>query len=88
MRDTEWQRVSVFVDKAEVIGTVDFLAAIADPEIKRRGIAVLYAISIRMQFGQTDWELVDKAIIQRWSTAGLKYITELAWKAVEQAVTV
>ena len=68
--------------------TATLTNAIANPGITRRYIAGLYAISLRLDFGQTDWETVNHAIIERWSLSALKRIKKLAWQAIEQAVTV
>ena len=68
-----------------LVGTEELLTAVADYEIKRRGVAALYAVSIRGEAGQTDWTQVNAAIMQRWSAAGLLYIKHLAWRAVMNA---
>ncbi len=59
------------------------LAAVAQPNIKRRGVAAVYGGALRMEFGLTDWKCVNRAILERWSMSGLRWIKHLAWKAVE-----
>ena len=83
----EREKIAAIVDRGELIGTAELLEAIADAEIERRGVAVLYGIALRLEFGQTDWPVVNRAIMARWSLGGLKYIKKVAWKAIEVAVT-
>lgn len=71
-----------------VIDTAILLEAIATKGVTRRYIAGLYGISIRLQFGLTDWSVVNHAIMTRWSYSGLQWIKNLATRAVEEAVTV
>ena len=68
-----------------LIGTTELLSAIATPANKRRDVAALYAVSLRLNFGQTDYEAVNQAIEERWLLAGLKWIKRLAWRAVEES---
>lgn len=41
-------------------------------------IAQSYALALRSSW-PTDWKRVNKAIIKRWSFAGLNRIKEMAW---------
>ena len=68
--------------------TALLLTAISERRRTRRDIADLYGIAIRIDFGQTDWSVVNHAIMDRWSISGLKWIKRLAWGAVEKAETV
>lgn len=58
--------------------TRDLEAALADPQMKRNDIAILYR-DLLQQPG-IDWRAINAAIIERWSKAGLIYIKERAWK--------
>lgn len=41
-------------------------------------IAKIYALGLRSSW-DTDWEQVNKMIIDRWSVAGLERIKQMAW---------
>lgn len=41
-------------------------------------IAQTYALAIKSSY-PTDWQRVNRAIIDRWSMAGLERIKKLAW---------
>jgi hypothetical protein len=45
---------------------------------KQKEIAKTYALALRSNW-PTDWARVNKAIIDRWSVAGLARIKKLAW---------
>ena len=70
-----------------VVDTALLVQAAQRKGLTRRFVAGLYAISLRIQFGQTDWAVVNQAIIARWSISGLKWIKRLAWRALDEAVT-
>ena len=54
------------------------LREISDTTFKQRDIAKTYALA--MASGEdVNWLEVNKAIIRRWSTAGLVRIKEAAW---------
>ena len=57
------------------------LQEIADKRFKQRNVAKTYALSI-MSSEETDYEKVNKAIIERWSHSGLERIKQLAWRMV------
>ena len=44
----------------------------------QRQIAQTYALALRSSW-PTNWEMVNKAIIGRWSIAGLNRIKKMAW---------
>ena len=56
------------------------LSEIADKRFKQKSIAKTYALAIRSsERDQVDWLKVNKAIIARWSMAGLERILKMAW---------
>jgi hypothetical protein len=62
------------------------LREIADKRMTRDDVALTYAFAIRQQ-GQwsgdeVDYAKVNRAIMERWSMAALKYIKEKAWRLV------
>lgn len=74
----------------EMIGVQDtILRECADPGMKRKDIALTYAFGLRQSVmsaaatKEIDWHAVNRAILERWSMAGLKYIKELAWAYAE-----
>lgn len=50
---------------------------------KRDAIAVSYFLLLHSP-EEVDWEKVNKAIINRWSLSGLKYIKRKAWQWIEE----
>lgn len=55
------------------------LREIAMPESKQRDIAQTYRLAMESDECRTiDWKVVNTAIIERWSVAGLKRIKEMA----------
>lgn len=55
------------------------LDEIAIPEMKRKNIAQTYALALKSsERNSIDWAKVNKAIMNRWSLSGLKYIKEMA----------
>lgn len=69
--------------KFEMIGAEqEIMREIADPKMKREDIALTYAFLIR-QSEHPDWSKINRAILERWSMAGLKWIKERAWKLVK-----
>jgi len=59
--------------------TNTLLQEISCEQCKRKDIATTYYMAI-CSSENTDWEKVNKAIIDRWSISGLEYIKKLAWK--------
>jgi hypothetical protein len=57
---------------------------IADQRLTREDVALTYAFAIR-QWGPMDerYAVVNRAIMERWSLAGLKWIKTRAWKVAE-----
>ena len=55
------------------------LGEIATKSMKRNDIALSYALCM-VSSEPVDWAVVNKAIIERWSVAGLTYIKERAWR--------
>ncbi len=54
------------------------LEEIADPQMKRKDVAKTYALALRSSY-KTDWAVVNRAIIDRWSTSALEWIKQQAW---------
>jgi hypothetical protein len=62
------------------------LGEIADARMTRDDVALTYAFAIRQQ-AEMDFALVNRAIVERWSLAALKYIKTKAWALVEGKAT-
>lgn len=70
---------SIVVDMVDPEGTL--LREIADPRMKRNDVALTYAFAIRqMDRDKIDFAKVNRAIMDRWSLAGLTYIKKRAWE--------
>jgi thymidine phosphorylase len=56
--------------------TKTILREIAMPEMKRRSIAMTYALCMRSAAAgeAVDWAAINKAIMDRWSVSGLAWI--------------
>lgn len=61
------------------------LREIADKRMTRDDVKVTYAFAIR-QADEVDFAKVNRAIIDRWSMAALRYIKEGAWRMVSAQV--
>jgi hypothetical protein len=64
--------------------TKDLLEAVVDENNRRNEIAASYALALA-QADPVEWAVVNRAIMERWSKAGLIYIKERAWKLYEKA---
>jgi hypothetical protein len=62
------------------------LREIADERMTRDDVAMTYAFAIRQQ-DEVDFAKVNRAIMDRWSLAALKYIKTKAWKGGNRAAT-
>ena len=66
--------------------TKEIIELTKDKKIYRKDIALFYAMAIKQNYNpnprtkKPDWELINKAILERWSFYGLNWIKELAWK--------
>ena len=58
--------------------TQTLLDEIADKDFKQKSIAKTYALALRSSEG-FDSRAVNRAIIERWSVAGLERILKWAW---------
>ncbi len=58
------------------------LCEIADPEFTRDSVALTYAFCIR-QRDQANIQIINRAIMERWSESALEYIKCKAWKRIE-----
>ena len=61
----------------------DLMREIADDWMTRKDVALTYAFAMRSA-DDVDWPIVNQAIIERWSMAGLKFVKEQAWKLHEE----
>ncbi len=59
------------------------LSALKAPELTRDIIALTYAFALRSS-EDVDFGKVNRAIMDRWSVAGLEYIKRKAWKLVDE----
>jgi hypothetical protein len=59
--------------------TTTLLTEISLPKFNQTDIALTYAMALRSS-AKTDWSMVNRAIIERWSFSGLERIKKLAWK--------
>jgi hypothetical protein len=58
--------------------TQTLLEEVACPAMKRKDVAMTYALALKSS-DKTDWRKVNRAIIERWSLAGLEWIKKQAW---------
>lgn len=58
--------------------TKTLLGEIADKGFKQKSVAMTYALVLRSD-EPTDWKIVNRAIIDRWSVSGLNRIKKVAW---------
>ena len=63
------------------------LSEIEMKEIKRDHLALTYALAIRSE-ENVDYAKVNKAIMHRWSRAGLNYIKHRAWGILEGKIKI
>ncbi len=69
--------------KIELVNcTQTLLDKIGNKVFKRKDVAATYALAIRSS-EPTDFALVNKRIIERWSRSGLEFIKNEAWKIAE-----
>ena len=61
-----------------ILCTSTLLREIGDKALKQKDVAQTYAFAIKSSH-QTDWRIVNDAIVERWSEAGLRRIKHLAW---------
>ena len=61
------------------------LRHIGDQRIHQSEVADAYAMAL-VSSEATDWPKVNRAIIDRWSLAGLKRVKRLAWKVTPASV--
>jgi hypothetical protein len=55
------------------------LDEIADRRLTRDDVAMTYAFALR-QANEVDFAVVNRAIMDRWSIAALRYIKDKAWR--------
>ena len=64
----------------ELIDCTDtLLDEISNKKMKQKDIAITYKLSL-MSSEPTDYKKVNRAIVERWSVAGLVRIKEMAWR--------
>ena len=65
---------------AEMINPQEqILGEIEDRAFTRDNVAKTYAFCIRQRH-EVDFDIVNRAILKRWSPAGLLYIKKRAWQ--------
>ena len=65
--------------RVELVNTTRLIMQeIADKRVKRRSVAMTYALALRSS-EKTDWPKVNRAIIDRWSRSALDWIKKQAW---------
>lgn len=78
--------MSVRIEMVDPQGVI--LREIADRRLTRDDVAMTYAFCLRQSGpgwgdGSIDYATINKAIMERWSIAALRYIKEKAWRLVE-----
>ena len=61
--------------------TAALLKKIREPRATRDDVAVIYALAEQAS-EQTDWHMVEMAIVDRWSPHAFTYIKRQAWRRV------
>jgi hypothetical protein len=64
------------IELADPTGTL--LAEIANPQCTRKIVAKTYALAI-VSSVSTEWGVVNRAIVNRWSPSALEWIKDRAW---------
>ncbi len=54
------------------------LTEISDKKATQKDVAMTYRIIIQQKL-KVDWKKINKAIVDRWSRAGLERVKNLAW---------
>ena len=70
----------MIIELADCTNTL--LGEITDKKMKQKDIALTYRLSL-MSTEPTNYKKVNRAIIERWSVAGLVRIKEMAWKELK-----
>lgn len=55
-----------------------------DDVVPKYAVAILFEAFARPPQAKTRWSEVNRAIMTRWSVAGLNYIKRKAWKGAER----
>lgn len=63
------------VSLVDPTGTI--LSELGHKDVTQRSVALTYYLAMISDF-KTDWEKVNRAIIERWSVAGLQRVKQLA----------
>lgn len=64
--------------------TATLLHCIQNPKATRDLVSQLYSFAL-MSSQDTDWKIVNLAILDRWTPYALEYIKRLARKRIERA---
>ena len=76
--------VTITLNDKGKVASVDFVQwimnEIGDKAFKRQQVADTYAVLLRKGVTPEDVRKINRAIIERWSRAGLTWIKEQAWK--------
>ena len=55
------------------------LQEISVERMKRKDVAMTYALIMRDQRDEVDWAVINSAIVARWSPSALEFIKDQAW---------
>ena len=59
-----------------------FLVILLSPKCKQINAALLYS-QMLLHKDSIDWQIIDQAIIDKWSESGLGKIKNMAWQIIE-----
>ena len=66
--------------RVELVNAMDYmLRELGVPKLTRNQFALTYALAMCSR-EDIDWPVVNRAVVDRWSLAGLRYIKDKAWK--------
>lgn len=84
------EAVTVTLNDDGKIEDVDFVAwimnEIADKVFTRKDVAATYSILLQKETPTETLAKVNRAIIDRWSPAALRWVKEQAWKQANASV--
>lgn len=74
--------------RRELPDAVEFVFIfIHDKKFNRNYTAIMYAQCMMQTTNPIDWPRINRAIMDRWSRSGLKYIKTKAWKILHERTT-
>jgi len=70
--------------KVELVDCQNFiLKEISDKRFKRKDVALSYYFCM-VSSEKVNWQIINRAIIDRWSWYALDFIKTLAWKKIDR----